>query len=422
MGDWRSPISEMGAIVRASLWQDETWVFCPGQMSRNDADKFMDVRKSRTNLGQRWLKTGVLAVLLFTLSIGLDAAWWNFGGSGSGSKPQQSLLPSGDAITDGKALLRYALPIDNQPVRQIQANLESISTALRGKRWSEVAKNITNAQTVVNLRQSELLKALPSEKQAEGESIIAQLKSGLTSLREVASTQDKEQVQISRDELLELVGQLEQLMVLAMPFEVPSEYSNLPQLLGRATVAIETNKGSIAAVLDGYSAPVTAGNFADLVQRGFYDGLEFTRVEKSYVAQVGDPLGPEDGFIDPETGEYRAIPLEILVRSQPEPIYGITLEDMGMYREQPVLPFAAYGTLAMAHPDIDVNGGSSQFFFFLFERELTPPGVNLLDGRYSGFGYVTEGIDVLEKLVKGDVIESAKVIEGAENLVQPQKT
>lgn len=353
-------------------------------------------------------------MLLFSLSLGLDAAWWNFGDS---KKPQQTLLPSGEAVTDGKALLRYALPIDNQPVRDIQSNLESISTALRGKRWSDITKNLTKAQTVVNLRQSQLLSSVPDESKAQAESIIAQIKSGLTSIREAAEAQDKEQVQTLRNKLLDLVGQLEAFMVRGMTFEVPEEYSNLPQLLGRATVALETNKGKITAVLDGYNAPVTAGNFLDLVQRGFYDGLEFTRVEKQYVAQVGDPPGPEDGFIDPETGKDRTIPLEIAVQGEPEPIYGITLEEAGMYREHPVLPFAAYGTLGMARPDEDINAGSSQFFFFLFETDLTPPGVNLLDGRYAAFGYVTDGKEVLEKLTQGDVIESAKVIEGAENLV-----
>jgi peptidylprolyl isomerase len=73
----------------------------------------------------------------------------------------------------------------------------------------------------------------------------------------------------------------------------------------------------------------------------------------------------------------------------------------------------------MARPESQPNGGSSQFFFFLFEPELTPAGLNLLDGRYAVFGYVVEGQEVLDKLKQGDVIESAKVIDGAENLVQP---
>jgi peptidylprolyl isomerase len=74
----------------------------------------------------------------------------------------------------------------------------------------------------------------------------------------------------------------------------------------------------------------------------------------------------------------------------------------------------------MARPGTDPNGGSSQFFFFLFEPELTPAGLNLLDGRYTVFGYLVEGKDVLGKLKEGDVIQSAKVVKGAENLVQPQ--
>jgi peptidylprolyl isomerase len=183
---------------------------------------------------------------------------------------------------------------------------------------------------------------------------------------------------------------------------------------------MSTEKGDMTVVVDGYSAPVTAGNFVDLVQRGFYDGLEITRAEDFYVVQAGDPPGPEEGFIDPETGEYRAIPMEIKVRGEEQPIYGSTLEEIGRYREQPVLPFSAYGAVAMARPGNDPNGGSSQFFFFKFDREVTPPGYNLMDGRYTVFGYVVENKEVLEKLKEGDVIKSAKVVEGEENLVEPQ--
>ena len=209
-------------------------------------------------------------------------------------------------------------------------------------------------------------------------------------------------------------------MVKEFPFEVPAEYSNLPQLKGRATIEIKTNKGDLTLVVDGYSAPVTAGNFVDLVQRGFYNGLEFTRSEESYFLQTGDPPGKEQGFIDPTTGKYRAIPLEVLVEGDKEPTYGITLEEAGRYLDMPVLPFSAFGALAMARPESEVNGGSSQVFFFLFEPELTPAGRNLLDGRYSVFGYLTEGKEILDKLKAGDKIESATVVQGIENLVEPQ--
>ena len=89
--------------------------------------------------------------------------------------------------------------------------------------------------------------------------------------------------------------------------------------------------------------------------------------EDFYVLQTGDPEGPAEGFIDPKTNEYRAVPLEILVKGDKVPTYGITLEDAGRYLDQPVLPFNAYGALGMARPNDEANGGSSQFFFFLFE-------------------------------------------------------
>lgn len=367
-----------------------------------------------TKLFDHWRKNSLIVLLLVSLYLGLGVVLW--------TPASSAALPAGNAITDGKALLRYALPIDNQPVRQLQANLEDIATQLRAnRRWSAISKDLSSASRIVN-DPTKVLASVPEERQAQAQALIAQIKTGITDLREVADAKDKEKIWQSRAQVLDLVGQLEDLMVQKFPFEVPQEYSNLPQLKGRATVEMNTNKGTITLVVDGYSAPVTAGNFVDLVQRGFYNGLEFTRAEESYVLQTGDPAGPEQGFIDPTTGKYRAVPLEVLVKGDATPTYGITLEQAGRYRDEPVLPFSAYGAVAMARPEAEVNGGSSQFFFFLFEPELTPAGRNLLDGRYAVFGYVTEGKEVLEQLKAGDKVESARVIEGADNLVQPQVT
>src|ERR687885_1101717 len=366
---------------------------------------------------KRLTQTSLLALLLVTLSFGLSGAWWD---SGNSQPARESRLPVGNAITDGKALLRYSLPIDNQPVRDIQASLEDISTQLRAKRWSPVGRDVTKAATILSDRAEKLLADIPIEKQPQAEALIAEMNQGITSLREAVEAKDRENISLLRGQLLSQVGELEEMMMGDFPFEVPSEYSNLPQLKGRATVEMTTNKGNLTVVVDGYSAPVTAGNFVDLVQRGFYNGLEFIRAEDFYVLQVGDPPGKEEGFVDPATGQYRAIPLEVLVEGDPAPTYGITLEDAGRYRDQPVLPFSAYGTVAMARPGDDPNGGSSQFFFFLFEPELTPAGLNLLDGRYSVFGYVTENKEVLGEIKPGDKIISAKVVKGVENLVTPQ--
>ena len=75
----------------------------------------------------------------------------------------------------------------------------------------------------------------------------------------------------------------------------------------------------------------------------------------------------------------------------------------------------------MARPESEPDGGSSQFFFFLFEPELTPAGLNLLDGRYSVFGYTVDGKESLDKMGRqGGKILSAKVIDGLDNFVAPK--
>lgn len=365
-----------------------------------------------TRFLNRWRKNSLIALLLITLCWSLSIVVW--------TPASIAALPAGNAITDGKALLRYALPIDNPSVRKLQASVEDIATQLRAnRRWGAISSDLGTANRMVN-DPAKILASVPQERQSQAEDLIDQIKAGINDLRQATDAKDKEKIWMRRAQVLDLVGDLEQLMVKDFPYEVPAEYSNLPQLKGRATVEMTTNKGNITLVVDGYSAPVTAGNFVDLVQRGFYNGLEFIRAENSYVLQTGDPAGPEQGFIDPATGKYRAVPLEILAKGDPSPTYGITLEQAGRYRDEPVLPFSAYGAVAMARPEFEANGGSSQFFFFLFEPELTPAGRNLLDGRYTVFGYLTEGKEVLEKLKEGDKIESAKVIQGTENLVQPQ--
>jgi len=359
---------------------------------------------------KHWLKTGLSLLLMVTLSISLCAA----------KDVQISRLPAGNAITDGKALLRYALPIDNPTVRDLQATLEDISAQLRAqRRWGAVVGDLSRASRILTDKQDALLASVPDSKKSEARAVIDQLKQVIPELQAVTEAKDRQLVIDTRNKALDLVGQLEETMVTGFPYEVPDTYSNLPQLKGRATVEFTTNKGKITAIVDGYSAPVTAGNFVDLVQRGFYNGLPFTRAEESYVLQVGDPPGQDVGFVDPKTKQYRAIPLEVLVKGDQVPTYGITLEDAGRFREQPVLPFSAYGAMALARPGDDPNGGSSQFFFFLFEPELTPAGANLLDGRYSIFGYVVDGKEVLDQLKAGDKIESARIIQGLENLQQP---
>jgi peptidylprolyl isomerase len=340
-------------------------------------------------------------------------------GFGGWQPSASAVLAQGDAVTDPQAILRYALPIENDSVRKLQASLEGISSKLRAKRWKNISRNISDANFVLSARREQLLATVPDERKPQAVALIDQLTTGAEELRAIVDTKDREATYLKRQELLNLVTDLEELMVVGYPFEVPGEYTSLPQLLGRATVAMKTNKGDLTVVVDGYSAPVNGGNFVDLVQRGFYDGLDFNRAEDFYILQAGDPPGEANGFIDPKSKKYRAIPMEVLVKGDDLPVYGETLEELGRYLDQPAIPFNAYGAMALARPEDDPNGGSSQFFFFKFDTEVTPPGYNLMDGRYSVFGYLIEGKEVLEQLTAGDKIISAKVIKGIENLKQP---
>jgi peptidylprolyl isomerase len=368
----------------------------------------IDFMKTLFNWFQKGTRFVLICVLGLSLCLGIQSQ-------------ALAALPGGNAVTDARSLLRLALPIENESIRQIQSNIEDIGTQIRARRWNAINNDVAKATTLLTRHRDELVASVAPKNQSNAQELVAKIETGLQDLKAIAETKDGENLVMTKNHLLDDIGTLEAAMVGDFPFEIPAEYQNLPQLKGRATIALETNKGKVTMVADGYNAPITAGNFVDLVQRGFYNGLPFTRAEESYVLQTGDPEGQEVGFVDPTTGKYRSIPLEIMVQGDKKPTYGITLEDAGRYLEKPVLPFSAYGTVALANPSDDPNGGSSQFFFLLFDGELTPAGANLLDGRYAVFGYVIDGQEVLGELRPGDKIVSAKVINGAENFVKPKK-
>ena len=120
--------------------------------------------------------------------------------------------------------------------------------------------------------------------------------------------------------------------------------------------------------------------------------------------------------MDPTTKEERHVPLEIRVPGETDTLYNETFEDVGLFKAAAVLPFSTLGTLGWAHSDQALDDGSSQFFLFLYEAELTPAGLNLVDGRNAAFGYVVDGFDVLEELGVDDGIKRIQVIEGADRL------
>jgi peptidylprolyl isomerase len=275
---------------------------------------------------------------------------------------------------------------------------------------------VRRSQGQLGTRGTAITASLPPADRDASVAALSAVADQLQAMASAADQQDRDGFLTARRTALATIGDLEALLVGPFPFEIPVEFAALPRLLGRATVELTTSKGVLTAVVDGYNAPLTGGAFVDLVQRGFYDNLPFNRAEDFYVLQTGDPVGTAKGFVDPNTKAERQVPLEIRVPDQAIPFYNQTFEDLGLFKGAPVLPFATKGTLGWAHSDEALNDGSSQFFLFLFEAELTPAGLNLIDGRYAAFGYVVDGFDVLQELSADDGIVKARVIDGAENL------
>ncbi len=181
---------------------------------------------------------------------------------------------------------------------------------------------------------------------------------------------------------------------------------NAPPFTSVAIVTISINGRPIVVEINGIDAPITAGNFIDLVERSFYDGITFHRVVPQFVVQAGDPnsknpnfqgvLGTS-GFVDPVTGRPRTIPLEIKARGAAQPtINQIVPPPVELPHKQ--------GVISMARTDV-LNSASSQFFITLTNQPS-------LDGRFAVFGEVISGFENVQNIRQGDRIVAAKVTSG----------
>jgi peptidyl-prolyl cis-trans isomerase B (cyclophilin B) len=196
---------------------------------------------------------------------------------------------------------------------------------------------------------------------------------------------------------------------------VRKQFPGLPTLSSKATVQLTVKGQPITIELDGENAPISAGNFVELVQKKFYDGLVFHRVVREpspFVVQGGDPAGKDPnvpldklgsgGYIDPTTNQERRIPLEIR-SSEGNALYGNTFSMAEQFRGKSPKLKHTRGAVAMARSQ-NPNSGSSQFYITLADQ-------GFLDGEYAVFGYVKEGMEVVDKIQQGDRIESIRVTQ-----------
>lgn len=148
------------------------------------------------------------------------------------------------------------------------------------------------------------------------------------------------------------------------------EVENKNTLTGKYKIEITIQDyGVIKATLNADEAPITVENFLKLVDQKFYDGLTIHRVVKDFVIQGGDPEGTgQGGSKETITGEFAS--------------NGI-----------PNSLSHTRGALSMARNGMDMDSASSQFF--IVQKDATS-----LDGDYAAFGYVTEGMEIVDKIVE----------------------
>ena len=186
-----------------------------------------------------------------------------------------------------------------------------------------------------------------------------------------------------------------------------------PCLLGKVLVQMRTNRGTITVEVDGDAAPVTAGNFVDLVKRGVYNGTVFNRVVKEplpFVVQGGDPASADPKtlksnfgkgiFIDPASGQARFIPLEVKLNTEDQPRYGQLITDPSDLLQLQLSHQS--GSLAMQRSQAP-DSASAEFYIAL--RPLPQ-----LDGRYAVFGRVRKGLEVVDAIRQGDRIVNASLL------------
>ncbi|MCA0428117.1 MAG: peptidylprolyl isomerase [Bacteroidetes bacterium] len=142
------------------------------------------------------------------------------------------------------------------------------------------------------------------------------------------------------------------------------------------TAEIHTNKGLLKIEFFEKDAPQTVENFCKLATSGYYNGVSFHRVIPDFVIQGGDPTGTGAG------GPGYTIPCE--------------LDGDNQYHDR--------GVLSMAHRGR--NTGGSQFFI-CHNRSNTQH----LDRNHTCFGKVVEGLDVIDQIRQGDVMEKVVIVE-----------
>ena len=304
--------------------------------------------------------------------------------SGSGSKVNKDPL----------SLLRLGLPNQPKALRDVQTKLEETDDQLSRILISNAKSAYDTAKGTLKGKSKEILAAVPAADKSRGEALLASINDNVAELGDNLAAGKASAAQASAKSALESVTKLEEIIASAyVQPKPPAEFSaSLPYLKGRATVNMiarararartrvllpsagrsrlssawraltphsvhlslslsslqidwelkrEGGKFDVdgklydtlqlTTVVDGYTAPITSGNFVDLVQKGFYNGYKVQRSD-GFVVQTGDAKvegkSEKNGYVPPGKTEVRTVPLELYVKGDSQPLYSTTFDDV----------------------------------------------------------------------------------------------
>ncbi|CAN6691149.1 unnamed protein product [Malus baccata var. baccata] len=296
------------------------------------------------------------------------------------SSPANAVLYSLDTKVPrtGELALRRAIPANT--------NMKTIQNSTR-KPYGTMEGNVKKALKIATDEKDTILASVPTDLREKGSILYASLING--------KVKDPDKVSVGLASSLDTIA------------ELGIRFSRFPDLFcwltGRGTVELTIEKGDGSTIspeaggeprktatiqylcllisiplyrLDGYSAPLTAGNFAKLVIDEAYNGTKLSSTNQAILSYNG---------LDKNSGN-----------------------------SLPILPLSVYGAVAMAHSEVSEEYSSPyQFFFHLYgKRYAGLGGLSFDEGEFSVFG------EILSQIKSGDVIRSAKLVEG-QDCLQP---
>jgi len=301
---------------------DSNSAFTPDESKKNTVSSRNTI--SPTELISNILKTSFLAACVWTTSSLMMTPMQQYPTAFVANAKEMASGSGSRVNKDPESLLRYGLPIPNdKPVRELQSAIEEIKINIASKRKLAALDNIKKTRQILN-SQSTLFTNKMCRDSDTCTTIIKSMSETLTPLENAlkdasnflqGSDQERNALDTAytyQDTLQKSLSLLEENMVPAnYKTIVPSEYSDLPQLQGRATVEFilqksdgspyvldgkDYNEAKLVMIIDGYTAPITSGNFIDLVQKGFYNKMNIQRSD-GFVVQTGDPDGDAVGYV-----------------------------------------------------------------------------------------------------------------------------